>query len=162
LARQFTDILLGYFRGQLLIGGILGVLLAAGFSLAGLKFGLLIGLFVGLLNVVPYLGTMLGLGVALPLAYFQADGGAGRLAAVAVVFLLAQLFEGYWLTPKIMGKTTGLHPMAIIFSIFFWGIALDGLLGMILAVPLTAFFVIFWRLLKVKYLRAPEKAAVAQ
>ncbi|MDR2845558.1 MAG: AI-2E family transporter [Puniceicoccales bacterium] len=159
LARQFTDILVSYFRGQLLIGLILGVLLAFGFTLAGLKFGLLLGLIIGLLNVVPYLGTMLGLGVTLPLAFFQQPGGGtGTLIAVVVVFVVVQLLEGYWLTPKIMGKTTGLHPMAIIFSVFFWGLALDGLLGMVLAVPLTAFFVVFWRLLKTKYLEKPAAA----
>lgn len=152
LVRQFIGILVSYFRGQFLIGLILGVLLAVGFTVAGLKFGLLLGLVIGLLNVVPYLGTMLGLGVALPLAYFQDGGGTGTLIAVVVVFIVVQALEGYLITPKIMGKTTGLHPMAIIFSIFFWGLALDGLLGMILAVPLTAFFVVFWRLLKTKYL----------
>ena len=66
---------------------------------------------------------------------------------------LVQALEGYVLTPKIMGKQTGLHPMTIIIAIFFWGVALDGLLGMVLAIPLTAFFVVAWRLAKKKYLR---------
>ncbi|MDR3228772.1 MAG: AI-2E family transporter [Puniceicoccales bacterium] len=152
LARQFADITVAYFRGQLFIGAVLGVVLAAGFTVAGLRFGLLIGLCVGLLNVVPYLGTMLGLGVALPLAYFQQGGGTGTLFAVLAVFAAAQIFEGYWLTPRVMRKTTGLHPMVIIFSVFFWGAAFGGLLGMVLAVPLTAFFAVFWRLAKTKYL----------
>jgi predicted PurR-regulated permease PerM len=152
LARQFTGILVAYFRGQFLIGIILGVLLALGFTVAGLKFGLLLGLGIGLLNMVPYLGTMLGLSVVLPLAYFQQGGGAGTLAACAAIFAAGTLLESLFLTPKIVGKTTSLHPMAVTFSVFFWGLALDGLLGMILAVPLTAFFVVFWRLLKTKYL----------
>jgi predicted PurR-regulated permease PerM len=152
LIEQFIGILISYFRGQFLIGMILGVLMATGFTCVGLKFGLLIGLMIGLFNVIPYLGTMIGLGVSLPLAYFQQDGGLGTLLWVAGVFVVVQSIEGYFLTPRIMGKTTGLHPMVIIFSIFFWGLALDGLLGMILAVPLTAFFVVFWRLMKTKYL----------
>ena len=55
------------------------------------------------------------------------------------MFVAVQMLEGYFLTPKIMGGKTGLHPTVIIFSVFFWGIALDGILGMILAIPLTAF-----------------------
>ena len=152
LARQFTGILVSYFRGQLVIGIILGVLLTLGFTLVGLKFGLLLGLLIGLLNMVPYLGTMLGLAVVLPLAYFQQGGGVRTLLLCAAIFALGTLLESLFLTPKIVGKTTSLHPMAVTFSVFFWGLALDGLLGMILAVPLTAFFVIFWRLLKTKYL----------
>ncbi|MDR2863017.1 MAG: AI-2E family transporter [Puniceicoccales bacterium] len=152
LARQFTGILVSYFRGQLLIGIILGVLLAAGFTIAGLKFGLLLGLLIGVLNMVPWLGTMLGLGIALPLACLQQGGGSGLAITVAGMLLAGMLLESFYLTPKIAGKTTRLHPMAITFSVFFWGLALDGLLGMVLAVPLTAFFVVFWRLLKTKYL----------
>jgi predicted PurR-regulated permease PerM len=70
-----------------------------------------------------------------------------------VVFTLVQLIEGYFLTPRIMGDRTGLHPMAIIVAVFFWGSALSGILGMILAIPLTAFGVVFWRLAKEKYIK---------
>jgi predicted PurR-regulated permease PerM len=69
-----------------------------------------------------------------------------------VVFTIVQLIESYFLTPKIMGDKTGLHPMAIIVAIFFWGSALQGILGMILAIPLTAFLVVFWRLAKERYI----------
>ena len=93
------------------------------------------GLLLGLLNVIPYLGSIIGLGICLPLAYFQEGGGLFTLGAVIVVFTLVQLIESYLLTPKIMGDRTGLHPMAIIVAIFFWGSALDGILGMILAIP---------------------------
>ena len=71
---------------------------------------------------------------------------------VLLVFVVVQLIEGYVLTPRIMGERTGLHPMAIIVAVFFWGSALDGILGMILAIPLTAFLVVFWRLAKEKYI----------
>ncbi|UCF68279.1 MAG: AI-2E family transporter, partial [Acidobacteriota bacterium] len=60
--------------------------------------------------------------------------------------------EGYLLTPKIMGDRTGLHPVAIIVAVFFWGSALGGISGMILAIPLTAFLVVFWRLAKERYI----------
>jgi predicted PurR-regulated permease PerM len=65
---------------------------------------------------------------------------------------VVQLIESYVLTPKIMGSRTGLHPMAIIVAVFFWGSALSGILGMILAIPITAFLVVFWRLAREKYI----------
>jgi predicted PurR-regulated permease PerM len=69
------------------------------------------------------------------------------------VFGLVQMTEGWFLTPRIMGSRTGLHPVAIMVSIFFWGTALNSILGMVLAIPLTAFFVTAWRLAKRKYFR---------
>lgn len=159
LAREFVGIVVAFFRGQLLIGLIMGVLYATGFSIAGLKFGLVIGLAMGLLNIVPYLGTTLGLATALPVAFFEPGGGLGLVGAVVGVFAAVQAAEGWFLTPKIMGRQTGLHPAAIIVAILFWGIALNGILGMILAIPLTAFFVTVWRLAKHKYLPRPQAAA---
>jgi predicted PurR-regulated permease PerM len=70
---------------------------------------------------------------------------------VLVVFTVVQMIEAYGLTPRIMGDRTGLHPMVIIVAIFFWGSALNGIMGMILAIPLTAFLVVFWRLTREKY-----------
>jgi predicted PurR-regulated permease PerM len=155
LVREFLGILVAFFRGQILIGLIMGVLLATGFTIAGLKFGLAIGLLTGLLNIIPYLGSILGLSVALPLAYLQPDGGGLALVAICVgVFALVQLIEGWFLTPRIMGQQTGLHPVAIIVAVFFWGQALGGVLGMMLAVPLTAFFVTAWRFVRRKYFAA--------
>lgn len=162
LVREFVGIVVAFFRGQLLIGLIMGTIYATGFSIAGLKFGLVIGLSMGLLNIIPYLGTMIGLSVALPLAFFQPEGGLWLVGAVLGVFAAVQAFEGWFLTPRIMGRQTGLHPVAIIVAILFWGTALDGLLGMVLAIPLTAFFVTAWRLVKHKYLeKSPAIAATA-
>jgi predicted PurR-regulated permease PerM len=156
LAREFIGIVVAFFRGQLLIGLIMGALMATGFSLCGLQFGVIFGLLAGLLNVVPYLGTILGLAAVIPTAYFQQDGGLLTLALCLGVFAVVQLIEGYLLTPRIMGRQTGLHPVTIIIAIFFWGTALDGILGMILAIPLTAFMVTAWRLGKRKYLTVRE------
>jgi predicted PurR-regulated permease PerM len=152
LVREFAAIVVSFFRGQMLIGLIMGVLLAAGFSLIGLRFGLAIGLSLGVLNIIPYLGTITGLVVALPLAFFQPGGGWKLVALVLAVKIVVQAIEAWFLTPRIMGERTGLHPVVIIVAIFFWGTALGGILGMVLAVPLTAFFVTAWRLLQRKYL----------
>lgn len=152
LIHEFVDIVVAFFRGQLIIAFLQGILYAIGFSLAGLRYGFVIGLALGFLNVIPYLGSILGLSIALPLAFFQAGGGVRTLVLVVLVFVVVQLIEGYVLTPKIMGERTGLHFMAIIVAIFFWGAALGGILGMILAIPLTAFLASLWRLAKEKYI----------
>jgi predicted PurR-regulated permease PerM len=152
LVTEFVGILMSFFRGQLMIGLILGVLKAIGFTLIGVQGGLILGLIFGLLNIVPYLGTILGLATVLPIAYFQVGGGFTLALEALGVFVVVQSCEGYFITPRIMGHRTGLHPMIIILSIFFWGEALNGILGMVLAVPLTAFLVVVWRLLRSKYL----------
>lgn len=155
LVREFISIVEAFFRGQVVIGLIMGALLALGFTLIGLRFGLAIGLALGILNIVPYLGSIVGLAIALPLAFFQPHGGLQLVGLVLVVFVLVQTIEGWFLTPKIMGFQTGLHPVAIIVAVFFWGTAFDGVLGMLFAIPLTAFFVTAWRLVRRKYFVRP-------
>ena len=121
LLHEFVDILVGFFRGQLLIAFLQGLLFAVGFSLIGLRYGFVIGMALGMLNIVPYLGSMVGLAVALPIAFFQADGGLSTCLLLLVVFAVVQQFEGWFLTPRIMGSRTGLHFMAIVVAILFWG-----------------------------------------
>ena len=163
LINEFVGSIVLFFRGQVVIALIMGVLLAIGFTLIGLNFGIILGLGIGFLNIIPYLGSIIGIGTVLPLAYFQSDGGSLQLVIFALaIFTAVQMIEGYLLTPRIMGKSTGLHPMVIIIAIFFWGAALDGILGMILAIPLTAFFVVAWRLLKRKYLHLLTERSVQE
>ena len=97
---------------------------------------------------------MLFRSIALPLAFFQPGGGWQLLGLVLLVKIIVQCVESWFLTPKIMGHHTGLHPVAIIFAVFFWGTAFGGILGMLLAVPLTAFFVTAWRFAKRTYFSA--------
>jgi len=153
LGKHFAHSMESFFQGQILIGLIMGILMAIGFTIAGVDFGFPLGIGIGLLNIIPYFGTVIGLATVLPIAWFQPEGGM-ILASIALgIFIVVQLFESYFLTPRIMGSRTGLHPLTIIISIFFWGTALGGILGMILAIPLTAFFVVAWRLLREKYLK---------
>ncbi len=152
LIREFFHLVVMFFRGQLLISLFQGILFSIGFSLVGLEYGIILGLILGFLNIVPFLGSMVGLSVCLPLAWFQDGGGMNLVVLTLAVFVLVQAIEGYLLTPKIMGDRTGLNPLTIIIAIFFWGAALDGILGMILAIPLTAFLVVFWRLAREKYI----------
>lgn len=146
--KRFCEILESFFRGQLLIALIMGTLLGSGLYLSGVKFGFLLGFSAGMLNIIPYFGTMVGLGTILPTAFLQTGGGIILSAIALAVFLAVQLIEAYVLTPKIMGNRTGLHPTVIIFSVFFWGIALNGILGMILAIPLSAFAAAAWARIK--------------
>lgn len=153
LAQEFVEILVAFFRGQLLIAFAQGLLFAVGFLLVDLRYGFALGLVLGFLNVIPYLGSIVGLSAALPIAFFQAAGGGlEKVLLVLAVFAVVQTIEAYVLTPRIMGNRTGLHPMAIIVAVFFWGSALGGIGGMILAIPLTAFLVVFWRLAREKYI----------
>jgi len=148
----FADVFLGYvttfFQGQLLIALCMGVLYALGFAVIGLEYGVLAGLVLGLLNIVPFLGSLIGLLVVLPIAYMQPEGGVELLALAAIVFALVQLIESWLLTPKIMANRSGLHPALVVISLFFWGTVLGGITGMVLAVPLTAFFVAIWAEIK--------------
>ncbi len=144
----FIDVFLaqmtGFFQGQLVIAVIMGILFSIGFSIIGLKGGILIGMLLGLLNIVPFLGTLIGLLVVLPWSYMQPGGSFQLLGLSLIVFTAVQLVESWVLTPKIMADRSGLHPALVIISVFFWGTAFGGITGMILAVPLTAFIIAAW------------------
>ncbi|MDF2178945.1 AI-2E family transporter [Aliiglaciecola sp. CAU 1673] len=142
----FVEYVTTFFQGQLIIALCMGILYALSFTLIGLEFGMLIGLILGLLNIVPFLGTLIGLLVILPMAYLQ---GVELLLLATLVFSAVQLIESWLLTPKIMANRSGLHPALVVISLFFWGTALNGIIGMVLAVPLTAFFVAIWSEIKV-------------
>ncbi|WP_375056073.1 AI-2E family transporter [Zobellella sp. DQSA1] len=154
----FMDVFVGYvtafFQGQLIIAVCMGALYALSFTLIGLEFGVLAGLMLGLLNIVPFLGTLLGLLAVLPMAYLQQDGGVELLVLAGVVFAVVQVIESWLLTPKIMANRSGLHPALVVISLFFWGTALSGIIGMVLAVPLTAFFVAIWSEIKASLKRS--------
>ena len=156
MVQEFLNIIVAFFRGQLIIALLQGLLFAVGFSIVGLQYGFVLGLVLGFLNIIPYLGSMVGLAITVPLSLVQPGGGADLCILTLVVFLVVQQIESWILTPKIMGDRTGLHFIAIMIAIFFWGAALGGILGMILAIPLTAFLASMWRLAREKYI--PEAA----
>ncbi len=156
MVQEFLNIIVAFFRGQLIIALLQGLLFAVGFTLVGLQYGFVLGLVLGFLNIIPYLGSMVGLAITVPLSLVQPGGGAQLCILTLVVFVVVQQIESWILTPKIMGDRTGLHFIAIMIAIFFWGAALGGILGMILAIPLTAFLASMWRLAREKYI--PEAA----
>ena len=132
------------------------VLFAVGFLLVGLPYGFLLGLILGMMNIVPYLGNIVGLPVIVLLALFSPGGGWGLLAWVVIIFCIVQTLDSYFITPRVMGQRTGLSAFAVIFSLFFWNSVIGGVLGLLLAIPLSAFFATFFRLLKREYFADPE------
>jgi len=136
LVREVDERLAGFLRGQGMVCLILGVFYAAALSLAGLKFGLLVGMLAGLLTFIPYVGSIVGLVLSVGLALFQFDDWV-RVLIVAVIFFVGQALEGNFLTPKLVGERVGLHPVWVIFGLLAGG-ALLGFVGMLLALPVTA------------------------
>ena len=149
----FFDIMVSFFQRQTVICIIEGVLYGTGFAIVGLPYGFLIGFALGVMNLVPLFGSLVCLPIALPLAYFSHDGSGLRLVGVLCVWGIGQLLDGYVITPKIQGNRTGLGYAGVIFSFLFWASILGPLLGMLLAIPLSAFCVVLWRALKSKYIK---------
>ena len=149
----FVDILVSFFQRQVIICLIEGTMYGIGFVLVGLPYGFLIGFTLGVLNLIPFFGSLTCLPLALPIAYFAHGGSTTRLLLTLGVWLCGQLLDGYFITPKIQGDKTGLGYAGVIFSFFFWSTVLGPLLGMLLAIPLSAFCVVLWRALKSRYIR---------
>lgn len=148
----FFDIIVSFFQRQTVICLIEGCLYGTGFFIVGLPYGFLIGFALGVMNIIPFFGTIVCLPVALPLAYFS-GGSLMRLLLVIAVWLSGQILDGYFITPKIQGNRTGLGYAGVIFSFFFWSIVLGPMLGLLLAIPLSAFCVVLWRAVKIKYFK---------
>lgn len=139
------DILVSFYQRQILICLIEGCFYGIGFWLVGLPYGFLIGLTLGTLNLIPFLGSIVCLPLALTFAYFGSDGSSIKVFLVLLVWGLGQFLDGYFITPKIQGNKTGLGYAGVIFSFLFWTIFLGPLLGMLLAIPLSACCVVLWR-----------------
>ena len=136
MAGQVDDVLGAFFRGQLIVMLALGVIYAIGLSLVGIEFAVLIGIGAGLLSIVPYLGSIVGVLVAAGAAIFQFND-VFHLLMVLLVFGIGQSAEGMYLTPKLVGDRIGLHPVTVIFAVLAGG-QLFGFLGILLALPVAA------------------------
>ena len=147
LLSEFSRAMSRYFRGQFLVAACCGVLFALGFWLVGLRLAIFLGLTIGLLNMVPYL-QVVGFVPALLLAglrAFEAEVGLlWPVLGVLGVFVVVQLIQDALLVPKIMGQATGLKPWVILLGICVWG-KLLGLLGLVLAIPLSCLGLAYYR-----------------
>lgn len=137
LANRIDRTLASFVRGQGTVCLILGTFYAAALMLVGLQFGLVVGLVAGILTFIPYVGALVGGGLAVGLALFQFWGEWWWIVAVAAIFQAGQIVEGNILTPKLVGSSVGLHPVILIFALSAFG-ALFGFAGLLVAVPVAA------------------------
>jgi predicted PurR-regulated permease PerM len=137
LLSQINNYIIAYFRGQLLVCLVDGILIGSILTLFGLNFAPLIGVMVVVLTMIPYIGIIVCWVPAVLIAAAQ-YGDWSHPLWVTVIFVVVQNLEGMFYAPRIVGNSVGLHPVTVIVSIFVWGLLIGGLLGPILAVPLTA------------------------
>src|SRR5690606_36272613 len=154
LATDINRATAGFVRGQGTLCLILGIMYAVGLTLVGLNFGLLIGLFAGLISFIPYVGSLTGLVLAVGVALVQFWPDWPWIAAVVAVFLLGQFIEGNILQPRLVGKSVGLHPVWLMFALFAFGY-LFGFVGLLVAVPASAAVAVLVRFAISRYLESP-------
>jgi predicted PurR-regulated permease PerM len=137
LLSEINSYVTAYFRGQLLVCLVDGILIGTALTLLGLNFAPVIGALVVVLTMVPYIGIIICWVPAVLIAAFQ-WGDWTHPIWVTVIFIVIQNLEGIFYAPRIVGNYVGLHPMTVIVSIFVWGLIIGGIIGPLLAVPLTA------------------------
>lgn len=159
LLNDVKDSMNHYFRGQSLVAFCVGVLFSIGFLIIDFPMAVSLGLFIGLLNMVPYL-QIIGLIPTVMLALIKAAETGENfwwiLGLATIVFCVVQLIQDTILTPKIMGKITGLNPAIILLSLSIWG-SLMGMLGMIIALPLTSLLLSYYQ----RYIRKKDIAYIS-
>ena len=144
LAEPVLDRIGGYIRGQILSSVCVGAVLAIGLALLGVRYPLLIGALAAVLNIVPFVGSL----VAAVLGILSALNESVALAiGTAVLFWASNLLEGKVLVPQLVGRATGLHPLAVML-VLLAGAHLAGLIGALIAVPLSA---ALWEITKTVY-----------
>ena len=150
--QEINGYLVSFFRGQVLVAAIDGFLVGTALTLFGLPYGFLIGIFMAILGVVPYIGSILCLIPACIIGYLHAQGSspfgmspAAYVGCVVAIFVVVQQINSLVTAPKIVGDSVGLHPLTVIFSMLFWSLLLGGFVGALLAVPLTAAVKVLFR-----------------
>ncbi|MBL1420200.1 MAG: AI-2E family transporter [Alphaproteobacteria bacterium] len=154
LARDMSSVLSGFIRGQGSVCLILGVFYAICLSLAGLNFGLVIGIIAGIISFIPFVGAIIGLVLSVGLALVQFWPDFFHIGVIAAIFAAGQFLEGNILTPKLVGKHIGLHPVWLMFALFAFGV-LFGFVGLLLAVPIAAMIGVLSRFVIGQYLKSP-------
>jgi predicted PurR-regulated permease PerM len=158
LVETLTEVnryLISFFRGQVLVAFIDGMLVGLALTLFDLPLGLLIGILMAVLGIIPYIGNIITLIPACVLAYFHfsvaenqhilGDNPWAYVGGVVAIFVVVQQINSLLTAPKIVGDSVGLHPMTVIFSMLFWSLILGGFVGALLAVPLTAAVKVLFR-----------------
>ena len=158
IARDIEESMNHYFRGQALVALIVGILFAIGFLIIGLPMAIVLGLFIGVLNLVPYLQLISIIPTTL-LCLIYAAGGDGSFwtifAESIAVYAVVQLIQDMILVPKIMGKAMGLNPAIILLSLSIWG-SLLGFIGLIIALPLTTLILSYYDRYVIRHEKHPS------
>lgn len=150
LGQEIDATLASFIRGQGTVCAIQGMYYAFALMLAGLNYGLVVGFVAGLISFIPYIGALVGGGLAIGLALFQFWGDWLAIGTIAFIFAIGQILEGNFLTPKLVGKSVGLHPVWLIFALSVFG-SLFGFIGMLVAVPVAAMIGVITRFLISQY-----------
>ena len=137
LAREIDAVLAGFVRGQVSVCLALGTFYAVALMAAGLQFGLVVGAIAGAITFIPYIGSLVGGTLAIGLALFQFWGDWLQIGIIAAIFAVGQFVEGNILTPRLVGKSVGLHPVWLLFALSAFG-TVFGFVGMLIAVPVAA------------------------
>jgi len=143
LLNEVNGYLIAYFRGQVLVSIIDGVITGIILAFLGLDYALIIGISLAIFGIIPFVGIIITALPAMLIAASQIDGPAPLV--VALVFIAVQQIDGLLIQPKIVGDSVGLHPLTVIFSVLFWSLLIGGILGALLAVPLTAAIKVLFR-----------------
>jgi predicted PurR-regulated permease PerM len=153
---EINGYLIAFFRGQMLVSMVDGLLIGVLLALIGLPYGLLIGVCVALLGLLPYIGNLVCWipAVLISVAHFSQPAEQWEIfhgkiwpypVLVTAIFFIVQKINSFVTTPKIVGDSVGLHPLTVIFSVLFWSLLIGGFLGALLAVPLTAAIKVLFR-----------------
>src|SRR5690606_8181989 len=161
IARDLDRVLSGFVRGQMTVCMILGTFYAVALMLVGLKFGLLIGLFAGLISFIPFVGSIVGGALSIGVALAQFWGEWLWIGVVAAIFVGGQAIEGNFLTPKLVGDKVGLHPVWLMFALSAFGVAF-GFIGLFIAVPAAAAIGVIGRFMLEQYRAGPLYHGAAQ
>ncbi|MCC5985210.1 MAG: AI-2E family transporter [Rhodobacteraceae bacterium] len=154
LARRIDRALAGFVRGQLSVCLLLAGYYAIGLMLAGLQFGLVIGVIAGLISFIPFVGAIIGGVLSIGLALFQFWGDPVPIIAVAAIFAIGQFLEGNVLVPRLVGGSVGLHPVWLLFAVTAFG-TLFGFTGMLVAVPVAAAAGVLVKFAVARYMDSP-------
>jgi predicted PurR-regulated permease PerM len=158
VATEFSQVLVNYLRGQIIVAAVNGLLTFVGLTVIGVPYSLVLGVVAGALSIVPFLGIIASILPALILGFISAGDDKTMMLwlphnswilikplLVLVVFTLVQMSESMFVSPRVQSHSTGLHPLVIILGILIWSMLLPGLLGPIVAVPLTCAIVVLLR-----------------
>lgn len=154
LASEIDATLASFIRGMGTVCLILGTYYAITLMLVGLQFGLVVGFIAGLVTFIPYLGAVIGGALAIGLALFQFWGDWASIGLVVIVFVVGQMIEGNFLTPRLVGKSVGLHPVWLLLALSVFG-SMFGFLGLLIAVPMAAALGVLTRFAVDQYLNSP-------